>query len=82
MIRLKKFQGTFMVHKHQGKRWTVRTLRDSDNQVYDWLTEMFGPEDLQHGPWARTQIQHGNVEPARYWVNDPHIIALMHLTWM
>lgn len=80
MVRMAKFRGNFMVHKHQGRRWTVRTTQDRDDAVFDWLTENFGEEDFEHGPWARI-TQQWSDSPAWYCITDREIIAMMMLKW-
>ena len=81
MVRMAKFRGNFMVHKHQGRRWTVRTTQDQDDAVFDWLTENFGEEDFEHGAWARIFRQFADDMPSMYDITDRNIVNMMVLRW-
>lgn len=86
MARMKTFTGekSLMVHKHRGSRWSVRTNRDSFGEVFDWLSDNFGEEDYENGPWAKVGTQSSIVwsdSHSTYDITDEKIVAMMILRW-
>ena len=80
MARLKTFTGNLMVHKHRGSRWTIRVVDTMDDEVFDWLSDNYGEEDFENGPWARIYNSWGDI-PATYDVTNKEIVMMMKLRW-
>lgn len=70
------------VHKRRGHRWTVIVHLDWNNNeedpVFAWLTENFGQEDFEHGPWAAV---YEGLSYVRYDITDKKIMSMLSLRW-
>ena len=81
MARLKAFQGNLMVHKHRGNHWTVRVTGDLDDEVFDWLSDTYGEEDFENGPWARMYESWSFNDHSSYDITSKEIVMMMTLRW-
>ena len=81
MARLKAFSGNLMVHKHRGSRWTVRVDGDLDDEVFNWLSDNYGEEDFENGPWARIYESWAFNTHSTYDVTNKEIVMIMKLKW-
>lgn len=79
MARLKAFSGNLMAHKHRGERWTVRVAGKIDDEVWHWLSDNYGEEDFENGPWARMYASWDYYSHATYDVTDSKIITMLKL---
>ena len=68
-----------MTHKHRGHRWTVRVAGKIDDEVFNWLSDNWGEEDFENGPWAKMYSAWDYHGHATYDVTDPKIITMMKL---
>lgn len=69
---------TIKIHKHRGNRWTVDAYNEESYDVFDWLTECFGEEDFEHGPWAQTWVDHDRTT---FDITSAEIITMLKLKY-
>ena len=72
------------IHKHRGKRWTVSVAGDFGREMFEWLSDNFGEEDFESGPWAIVNEQANFYHPDRvntYDITCEEIIIMLKLRW-